>query len=449
MKSTWEKLDNSRAKFEVEVPAEIVNNALNRAYKKIVTKANIPGFRKGKAPRALVERFLGKETLVNEALDEILPKALGQALDESGLSPVDQPKIDLVKMEDNQPLVFTAEVEVKPEVVLGEYKGMEIPRTVPEVTEQDVDLRLSKMAEQHAQLVTHDDIAEYGHFVVIDFEGFVDGTPFANGSAEGFTLELGSGSFIPGFEDQLIGATAGEELEVKVTFPEKYKNEELAGKEAVFKVKVNEVKRKESPPIDDELAKAFGFQTVQELRSDVTNRLKIAVEQRTQSEFENQVFARLLEQTDIQVPKAMIDQRINELLGEFKNRLSTAAGMKMEQFLAMSGKKQEEVEQEFAEPATRAAKIDLILEAVAKAEGLTVTEEDIQAAIDRVVGSLDEAEQAKLNRDYLNSFFARPKLQESLLREKALHHLMSLQKPVDKPPETTETGDETAAVNNS
>lgn len=429
MKSSWEKLENSRAKFEVEVPVEVVNQALENAYKKIVKKVNIPGFRKGKSPRFMVERYVGKGALMEEALDEVVPMAYNQAVNDSGLSPVDRPEIDLVKIEDNQPLVFTAAVTVKPEVRLGQYKDLEIEHQNPVVKDEDVDRQLQALADRQAQLVAHEGSAEKGYFVVIDFEGFVDGEAFPGGKAEGYSLELGSGSFIPGFEDGLIGASAGEEREIKVKFPDDYQADHLAGKDTIFKCKVNEVKRKEIPPIDDELAKAVGaFQSLQELRSDLTNRLNTAAEEASQKAFENRILGKLLETSEVEVPGVMVDRRVHRMIDEFGERLA-AQGLKIDDFLARTGKTHEDMHQEFTEPASRAVKTDLILEAVAKAEGLAVTEDDIKAEVNRVAQSYGA--KAPAVREYLTSPDNLPPLREALLRDKALRHLATLQQPFE------------------
>ncbi len=429
MKTTWERLENSRAKFEVEVPVEVVNQALERAYRKVVKKVNIPGFRKGKAPRFMVERYAGKGALMEEALDEVLPVAYNQAVSESGLSPVDRPQIDLVKLEDDQPLVFTAEVTVRPEVKLGQYKDLEIERENPEVTDDEVDRQLEAMAVRQAQLIAHDGPAEKGHFVVIDFEGFVDDQAFPGGKAEGYTLELGSGSFIPGFEDGLIGALTGEEREVKVKFPDDYQADHLAGKDAVFNCRVNEVKRKEIPPVDDELAKAAGdFKSLQELRSDLTNRLKMAAEDAAQRAFENRILSKLLETSEVEVPNVMIDRRVHRMIDEFGDRLG-AQGMKIDDFMARTGKTYEDMHKEFAEPAARAVKSDLILEAVARAESLVVAEEDVKAEVNRLAQYYGD--QAQAFREYLTSPDNLARLREALLRDKAVKHLAALQKPIE------------------
>lgn len=430
MKASWERVGADRARFEVEVPAERVSRAFERAYRKVVQKVNVPGFRRGKAPRPILERFVGKGALAEEALDEVLPEAYGEAVRQSGLDPIDRPQLDVEKMEDGEPLVFKAEVPVKPEVQLGTYRDLEVEREVPEVSEADVAAQLDLLAERQTQLVTHDGPAETGHYAVIDFTGYADGQPFEGGQASDYVLPLGSGTFIPGFEDQLFGARAGEEREVRVAFPADYNAAHLAGKDATFEVKVNEVKRREKPAIDDELARGLGrFQSLQELQADLTNRLQQAADEAATRLYEGRIVEKVAAASEVEPPEVLVHRRVHSMMDDLFDRVRSQ-GVDPAQFLQSAGKTTDDLHREFHDPAKKAVKVDLVLEAIARREGLTVGDDEVRAEIERSVRPYDE--QAEAMRRLLLSPDRFAAIREALLRDKARKHLGTLQKPVDK-----------------
>ena len=288
MSAKWEKKEGNKGVLTFEVPAEEFNNALDQAFKKVVKDIEVPGFRKGKMPRGLFEKRFGVESLYQDAVDIVLPEAYTKAIDEPDIFPIAQPSVDIEQIEKGKDLIFTAEVEVKPEVTLGEYKGLEVEEKSVEITDEDVEEEIKKIQERHAELVVKDDeeAVEEGDTVVMDFEGFMDGEAFEGGKGENHSLEIGSGQFIPGFEEQLIGKKAGDDTEVKVTFPEDYHAEDLAGKEATFKVKIHEVKYKELPELDDEFAKDVDdeAETLEQLREKKKEQLDTEAKQSAENE---------------------------------------------------------------------------------------------------------------------------------------------------------------------
>ncbi len=440
VKATWEKTGPSTAVFEVEVDNEKIEAAMNQAYHKVVRRVNIPGFRKGKAPRAILERFVGREALLEEALDIVVPEAYNEAVTESGLDPIDQPHLDIVKLEAGEPLVFKAEVTVKPEVELGQYQGFEVERETVEVTPDQIDRQMEMLRERHAQLasVPDDEAVANGLFSLIDFEGFLEGEPFEGGKAEGYMLEVGSGSFIPGFEDQLLGAKIGEEREIQVTFPEEYHAAELAGKPVTFKVKVREIKKKEKPELDDAFAKQVGpFQTLQELQADLQNRLEEAAKGRVSSAFERAAVDTVVAAAKVDLPEILVHRRTHRLMDDFARQLAQS-GLSMQDWLQQTGKDDHALHEEFEPAAQQQVKTDLVLEAVAKKEGLTVTEDEVRAEIERLVqsspGQVEEA------RRFFASSEGQDQVREVLLLGKAVKHVAGLQKavPVSKAAAATE-----------
>ncbi|MCL5676575.1 MAG: trigger factor [Firmicutes bacterium] len=430
MKSTWERVEPSKAQFEVEVDPHQVEEAMDKAYRKLVRRVNIPGFRKGKAPRAIVERYLGRGALLEEALDIVVPEAYNQAMEESGLDPIDQPNLDIVKMEDGESLVFKAEVAVKPDVELGQYQGFEIERDTPEVTEDEVGKQLELLQERHAQLVSAGDeqALENGFFGVIDFEGFLDGEPFDGGKAEGYLLEIGSGTFVPGFEEQIIGAKVGEERDIQVTFPENYRATELAGKPVTFKVKVREVKKKELPALDDAFAKeASSFQTLQELRQDLTNRLEEAAKSRVNAAFERRVVEKVVEEAKVEPPEVLIHRQVHRLMDDFAQQLAMSS-LSLEDWMAQTGKDDHALHEEFEPTAKQQVKTDLVLEAIAKKEGLEVSDQEVREEIERV--SKRYGSQSEETRKYLSSLEGMERVRETLRMDKAVKRLAELQTPV-------------------
>ncbi|WP_121639619.1 trigger factor [Virgibacillus sp. Bac330] len=386
MSVKWEKQEGNEGVLTFEVSAEEFDKALDQAFNKVKKDVQIPGFRKGKIPRGLFEKRFGVEALYQDAVDIVLPSAYMQAVAEAEIEPVDQPDIDIESIGKGEPLVFTAKVTVKPEVKLGEYKGLEVEDEEVEVTDEDVMHDLEHQREHHAELVVKEDgEVENGDTVVIDFEGFVDGEPFDGGKAENHSLEIGSGQFIPGFEEQLIGKKPGEEVEVEVTFPEDYHAEELAGKEATFKVTIHEVKYKELPQLDDEFAKDLDDEvdTLEELKAKKKEQL---LEKRTE-EADNKKRETLIEKasenSEIAIPDAMVESELDQMVQEFEQRLQMQ-GMTLEMYSQFSGQDKDALKEQMREDAKKRVKTNLTLDAIAETEELEATDEDVEAELDKM-----------------------------------------------------------------
>ncbi|MEQ6075795.1 trigger factor [Bacillus subtilis] len=386
MSVKWEKQEGNEGVLTVEVDAETFKTALDDAFKKVVKQVSIPGFRKGKIPRGLFEQRFGVEALYQDALDILLPVEYPKAVEEAGIEPVDRPEIDVEKIEKGESLIFTAKVTVKPEVKLGEYKGLGIEKDDTTVTDEDVQNELKALQERQAELVVKEEGAvEEGNTVVLDFEGFVDGEAFEGGKAENYSLEVGSGSFIPGFEDQLVGLEEGAEKDVEVTFPEEYHAEELAGKPAVFKVKIHEIKAKELPELDDEFAKDIDeeVETLAELTEKTKKRLEEAKENEADAKLREELVLKASENAEIDVPQAMVDTELDRMLKEFEQRLQMQ-GMNLELYTQFSGQDEAALKEQMKEDAEKRVKSNLTLEAIAKAENLEVSDEEVEAELTKM-----------------------------------------------------------------
>ncbi|MGG1027860.1 trigger factor [Bacillus subtilis] len=386
MSVKWEKQEGNEGVLTVEVDAETFKTALDDAFKKVVKQVSIPGFRKGKIPRGLFEQRFGVEALYQDALDILLPVEYPKAVEEAGIEPVDRPEIDVEKIEKGESLIFTAKVTVKPEVKLGEYKGLGIEKDDTTVTDEDVQNELKALQERQAELVVKEEGAvEEGNTVVLDFEGFVDGEAFEGGKAENYSLEVGSGSFIPGFEDQLVGLEAGAEKDVEVTFPEEYHAEDLAGKPAVFKVKIHEIKAKELPELDDEFAKDIDeeVETLAELTEKTKKRLEEAKENEADAKLREELVLKVSENAEIDVPQAMVDTELDRMLKEFEQRLQMQ-GMNLELYTQFSGQDEAALKEQMKEDAEKRVKSNLTLEAIAKAENLEVSDEEVDAELTKM-----------------------------------------------------------------
>ncbi|HBZ09593.1 MAG TPA: trigger factor [Bacillus bacterium] len=386
MSAKWEKLEGNKGVLTVEVDQETVNKGLDTAFKKVVKQVHIPGFRKGRIPRSLFEKRFGVESLYQDALDAILPEAYTSAVEEAGIEPVDQPEIDIEQMEKGKELIFKATVIVKPEVKLGDYKGLEGEEIDTEVTDEDVENELKTLQERQAELVVKEDgEAKEGDTVTIDFEGFVDGEPFEGGKAENYSLELGSGSFIPGFEEQLVGVEAGAEKEVSVTFPEEYHAEELAGKPAVFKVKVHEIKTKELPELDDEFAKDVDeeAETLDELKASIKERLTKDKEHEADHKLRDSLVEKATENAEIDLPEVMVENELKNMMKEFEQRLQMQ-GMNLDLYYQFSGQDEEALKNQMKEDAEKRVRMNLTLEAIAKAENLEPSEEDVDKELQKM-----------------------------------------------------------------
>jgi trigger factor len=388
MSVKFEKLEGNQGVLTVEVDAEKVGQSLDAAFKKVVQQVNVPGFRKGKMPRALFEQRFGVEALYQDAIDLMLPEAYTNAIEEAGIDPVDRPEIDVEQIEKGKAFIFTAKVTVKPEVTLGEYKGLEVEKFDTVVTDEDVEAEITTLQERQAELVVKEDgKAENGDTVVMDFEGFVDDVAFEGGKAENYSLELGSGQFIPGFEEQLVGLGTGESKDVEVTFPEEYHAADLAGKPAVFKVTVHEIKTKQLPELDDEFAKDVDdeVETLDALKEKIKSRLEHDKKHEEEHYIQNTVVEKATEAASMDLPEVMIDNEVDRMLQEFEQRLQMQ-GMNLELYFQFSGQNEEALRGQMKEEAEQRVRGSLTLEAVAKAENIEVTEEEVNAELEKMAG---------------------------------------------------------------
>lgn len=374
-----EKLEKNMAKLTIETSVEEFEKAIEKAYQKQKSKISIPGFRKGKVPRQMVERMYGKEVFFEEAANIMIPDAYDKALDECEEEIVSSPKIEVTQIETGKPFIFTATVALKPEVKLGKYKGVKIDKIETEVTEEEVDAQIERERENNARNITVDDRpVEDGDMTTLDFEGFVDGEAFEGGKGENYPLTIGSGAFIPGFEEQLVGAKIGEETEVKVTFPEDYQAEHLQGKEAVFKCTVKEIRKKELPELNDEFASDVSeFDTLAEYRADVRKNLEEQKAKDAKREREDAAVKAAVEDSEMEIPEAMLETQQKQMVDEFAQRI-TMQGISMEQYLQLTGTNYQQMVEQVKPQAEERVRSRLVLEAVAKAENLEATEEDYE-----------------------------------------------------------------------
>lgn len=383
MKVTAENGENQQVTLTIEVEAAEVSKAVERAVKRLANRVNIPGFRKGKAPRKIVESNVGMDALLQEAFDLIAPKAFSDALDEQKIDPVTRPDIDVVTLEDGKDLVFKATVTPRPEVKLGEYKNLKVEKAAAEVSDEDVEKQLKNFQDRQGKMVEAPEgaVVENGDFTTLDFEGFVAGEAFEGGKGQDYPLQIGSGSFIPGFEEQLVGAKVGEEKEVNVKFPDEYHSAELAGKDAMFKCTVRSIKHKELPEIDDELAKKVStFQTLDELKADIRKNLLETAEKKAENDHKSAVIEQATENITVEIPAVMIDNRVTTMIQEMAMRLEQQ-GMKLEQYLQYAGTDIAKIREDYRETAEKNVKTDLMLEEVAKAEDIKVEAKDLDAEV--------------------------------------------------------------------
>ncbi|NQD65089.1 trigger factor [Bacillus haikouensis] len=395
MSAKWEKQEGNQGVLTIEVEAAKVNEGLDAAFKKVVKQVNVPGFRKGKMPRGMFEKRFGVESLYQDALDVILPEAYAKAIEETGIDPIDRPEIDVEQMEKGKELIFTAKVQVKPEVKLGDYKGLEVEKMETEVTAEDVEAELTSLQEKQAELVVKEEgQAEDGDTVTMDFEGFVDGEAFEGGQAENYSLELGSGQFIPGFEEQLVGAATGEEKDVEVNFPDEYHAAELAGKPATFKVKIHEIKTKELPALDDEFAKDADeeVETLAELKEKIEKRLQEAKKTEAETAVRETLVEKASENAEVEIPEVMVNSEVDRMMQEFEQRLQMQ-GMNLELYFQFSGQSEEDLKGQMKEDAGKRVRTNLTLEAIAAAENLEVTDEEAEEEVNKM------AEQYNMSAD--------------------------------------------------
>ena len=394
-----EKLEKNMAKLTIEVPASELEKALQSAYMKQKNKISLPGFRKGKVPRQMIEKMYGAEIFYDDAANALIPKAYADAYDECELDIVSRPEIDVVQIEKGKDFIFTATVATKPEVTLGEYKGLEVDKVSTRVTQKEVDAKIQEEAEKNARTITVEDRAvQDGDEVVLDFEGFVDGVAFEGGKGENYPLTIGSGSFIPGFEEQLVGAEAEKEVEVKVTFPEDYHAEDLKGKEAVFKCTVHEIKAKELPEIDDEFAAEVSeFDTLEEYKADVKAKIKEQKAAEGKAKQEDQVVEQAVKNATYELPEAMVETQAEQMANDFAQRMQSQ-GLTMEQYFQFTGTTAEQMMEDLKPQAVKRIETRLVLEAIAKAENIEISDEKL----DEEIGKMAEA--YKMEADKLKEF---------------------------------------------
>lgn len=380
-----EKLEHNMAKLTVEVAAEDVEKALQVAYLKQRKQINIPGFRKGKVPRQMIEKMYGPEVFYDEAANNMIPDAYAKAYDESELDIVSQPKIEVVQMEKGKPFIFTAEVATKPEVTLGDYKGLKVDKVSTRVTQKEVDEEIEKERERNARTIEVTDRAvQDKDEVTLDFEGFVDGVAFEGGKGEDYPLTIGSGSFIPGFEEQLIGAEIDKEVEVNVTFPKEYHSEELAGKDATFKCTVHTIKAKELPELDDEFASEVSeCETMDAYRAEVKKNIKERKERTGKEKKENQAVDQAIENAQMDIPEAMIEFQVRQMADDFARRIQQQ-GLTVEQYFQFTGMTAEKMMEEMRPQAEKSIKTRLVLEAIVKAENIEVSDERVEEELTKM-----------------------------------------------------------------
>ncbi|MGW7906797.1 trigger factor [Staphylococcus pseudoxylosus] len=409
MTATWKKKEGNEGVLTVTVPAEKVDKAIDQAFKKVVKQINVPGFRKGKVPRPIFEQRFGVEALYQDAVDILLPEAYGEAIDETGIKPVDQPEINVTSIEKGSEMTFEANVVVEPEVQLGDYKGLEIEKQNVELTDEELQESIDHQLGHLAEMVVKEDGAiENGDTVNIDFDGYVDGEQFEGGQAEGYDLEIGSGSFIPGFEEQLVGVKTGEEKDVNVTFPEEYHAEELAGKEATFKTKVNEIKFKDVPELTDEIANELDAEanTVDEFKENLRKRLTEQKETDAENNQKEEAINKAANNATIDVPEAMINTELDRMVQEFGQRMQQQ-GLNLETYFQISGQDESQLREQMKDDAEERVKTNLTLTAIADAEEVEVSDDDIDKELEKMSGqfniSVEDIKQTLGNTDIVKN----------------------------------------------
>ncbi|MBC8595555.1 trigger factor [Qingrenia yutianensis] len=388
MKVTKEQQEKNSVKLTITVDAETFEKGVQKAYLKNVKKIALPGFRKGKAPRKIIEQYYGAGVFFEDAINFVCPEAYEEALKETGVEAVSRPEIDVVEIESGKDFVFTATVTTKPEVELGDYNAISVKKVTYRTTQKEIEAEIKKVQEQNARIIPVEDRAvKEGDLTVIDFEGFTDGVAFDGGKGTDYSLEIGSGAFIPGFEDQLVGAEIGKEVKVNVTFPKDYHSEDLKGKKAMFKVTVKEIKEKQLPEINDDFVKDVSeFDTLDDYKKDIKEKIAKSNEQRGRQETENNVIDEVLKIATVEIPGCMIDTQLENIARDFDYRLSMQ-GLNLAKYLEMTGSNIDAFKEQFKEQAEKQVKTSLVLEAVAKAEKVKATEKDVEAEMKKVAES--------------------------------------------------------------
>ena len=430
-----EKLEKSMAEIQFSIDAEAFKVAVADVFKKEGKKYTVPGFRKGKAPRSLIEKMYGADVFTYDAINELFPAAYEEAVKEAGIEPVGRPEVTVDAASETEGVALTVKVAVKPEVKIGSYNGLNVEKTVHTVDEAAVDAELKRVQERNARELTREGAAENGDIVDIDFEGFVDGVAFEGGKAEHYSLTLGSGSFIPGFEDQIVGHAAGEEFDVNVSFPEQYQAAELAGKPAVFKIKLHEVKYKELPALDDELAKDCSeYDTLEAFKESIRKSNQEQLDKQDDLAVENALVDQVIDGMEAEIPQAMYESRMDEMVNDFAFRVEQQ-GLRLEDYLKYMGQSMEQFRASFMPQAEKQVKIGLALEAVAAAEHIEASEEDVNAEIKRI------ADQYKMEEDKVRELINVEDLKKDLARTKAIDFIKSHANITEKAAEAAKTED--------
>ena len=430
-----EKLEKSMAEIQFSIDAEAFKAAVADVFKKEGKKYSVPGFRKGKAPRSLIEKMYGADVFTYDAINELFPAAYEEAVKEAGIEPVGRPEVTVDAASETEGVALTVKVAVKPEVKIGSYNGLNVEKTVHTVDEAAVDAELKRVQERNARELTREGAAENGDIVDIDFEGFVDGVAFEGGKAEHYSLTLGSGSFIPGFEDQIVGHAAGEEFDVNVSFPEQYQAAELAGKPAVFKIKLHEVKYKELPALDDELAKDCSeYDTLEAFKESIRKSNQEQLDKQDDLAVENALVDQVIDGMEAEIPQAMYESRMDEMVNDFAFRVEQQ-GLRLEDYLKYMGQSMDQFRASFMPQAEKQVKIGLALEAVAAAEHIEASEEDVNAEIKRI------ADQYKMEEDKVRELINVEDLKKDLARTKAIDFIKSHANITEKAAEAAKTED--------
>jgi trigger factor len=433
MQFNLEKLEQNFVMLEVTVEPKEIEEALAESYKIVVNKVNLPGFRKGHIPRQILEAQLGKTVLYEDAIDNIVTKAYFKGVEQFDLAPIDQPKLDIKEpFEEGKTFAFKATIEVLPEVKLGQYKGLEVEKVKAIVTEGEIEEKLKSLQERHAELVVSEKVQlEKGNFAVIDFEGYVDGKAFPGGAAQGYSLEIGSGNFIPGFEDQLIGMAVGTSKDITVTFPNDYPNKDLADKEATFKVTLQEIKVKEIPEIDDEFAKSVGkFETVDQLKADLKEKTLVINERDVEANYSESVINKAVENATVELSETMIHQEMQDLLHRFEHNL-TYQGLTLEKYLDYTQKTNEQVLEDFRPEAIKRVKTDLILNSIAKQENIEVSDDEVDQKMQELAAMYEQKNPDKLKKD-LEKNGRLAGVKQAILLEKTADFIKEQAKAIEK-----------------
>ena len=415
-----EKLEKNMAKLTIEVSAEDLDKAMEKAYQKQKSRISLPGFRKGKAPRKMIESMYGKGVFMEDAVNSLVPQEYTKALGECDLEIVSQPEINVTQMEPGKALIFTADVAVKPEVTLGDYKGVEVPKSEIAVTDEEVDAEVKKEQDKNARTVAVEDrAAANGDITTIDFEGFVDGVAFEGGKGTDYALTLGSGTFIPGFEDQLVGANTGDHVEVKVTFPEEYQAKELAGKEAVFQCDVKKIETKEVPELDDEFAKDVSeFDTLAEYKEDVKKKLTEKKEKEARTAKENAAVDKAIENAQMDIPELMTKTECRQMMDDFSRRMQQQ-GLSMEQYFQFTGQSMDKMMEDMKPQALKRIQTRLVLEKIAEVENIQPTQEEVDEEISKM------AEAYKMEADKIKELLGEREL-EQMKKDMAVQKAVTL-----------------------